>query len=99
MLKADDEDGQTTFPWVAKNAVSVSEAARILGLSAQMVRHLCNTGKLKHGRVFAGHGQRWLIRQDVLDYKANREVSKLLVDFFRPRTTVVRYSTAARRSG
>lgn len=44
MLKADDEDRQTTFPWVAKNAVSVSEAARILGLSAQMVRHLCNTG-------------------------------------------------------
>jgi excisionase family DNA binding protein len=88
---------QTTFPWMLKDAVSVSEAARILGLSAQMVRHLSNTGKLNHARIF-GRKDRLFSRQDVLELKSERELSKLLVDYFRPRTTTVRYATAARVS-
>jgi excisionase family DNA binding protein len=88
---------QATFPWMLKDAVSVSEAARILGLSAQMVRHLCNTGQLPHFRMF-GRRDRAFSRQDVLDLKASRELNKLIGDYFRPRTTTVRYATAARVS-
>lgn len=87
---------QITLPWVAKDVLSVTETAQLLGLSAQMVRHLCNTGKLPHTRLF-GHGVRVFQRQEVLDFKSNREVGKLMLEFFRPQSFTVRYARAARR--
>ena len=77
--------------------LSVSDAARELGLSAQMVRHLANTGKLRH--MLAGSkGVRLFDPEDVKELKVNREMSKLFAEFFAPKAFTVRYPTAARKS-
>jgi len=44
------EDGE-----VENRMISMSEAARILGVSAQTIRTWCSSGKMKHSRTPGGH--------------------------------------------
>jgi hypothetical protein len=88
---------QRTLPWIRTDLLSVSEVARKVGLSAQMVRVLCNTGQLAHVRL-GKRGDRFFAPEDVEDLALNRQVRDILTRSVRLDAGVsVRYPVAARR--
>lgn len=87
---------QKTFPWIGQDWLTVSEAARELGLSAQMVRVLCDTGKLDHFLLLRTK-LRAFTAESVARCKQERAEAAARRDAERERFTV-RYATAARRS-
>lgn len=68
---------QLELPFVLRDLLTVSQAARILDLSGQMVRLLADSGRLPHARV-GPDGHRYFQRQTVEALRQEREVAALL---------------------
>lgn len=87
---------QKTFPWIGADWLTVSDAARELCISAQMVRVLCDTGKLEHFLILRTK-VRAFTAESVARCKQARADAAEQREAQRERFTV-RYSTAAMRS-
>jgi excisionase family DNA binding protein len=83
---------QRPLPFLAGDLITVTEAARILNLSAQMVRLLANQGELDCLRL-GPDGHRYFDRACVEKYALERQVMQLMT-----RGRAVRVAYAARRS-
>jgi excisionase family DNA binding protein len=83
---------QRPLPFLAGDLITVTEAARILNLSAQMVRLLANQGELDCLRL-GPDGHRYFDRACVEKYALERQVMQLMT-----RGRGMRVAYAARRS-
>jgi excisionase family DNA binding protein len=83
---------QRPLPFLAGDLITVTEAARILNLSAQMVRVLANQKELDCLRL-GPDGHRYFDRACVEKYALERQVMRLMT-----RGRGMRVAYAARRS-
>ncbi len=83
---------QAPLPFLPRDLITVTQAARVLNLSAQMVRVLANQGELDCYRL-GPDGHRYFDRSCVEKYALQRQVMQLMT-----RGRSVRVAYAARRS-
>ena len=87
-----DASAQQPLPFLPADLITVTEAARILNLSAQMVRVLANKGEMDCLRL-GPDGHRYFSRACVERYALDRQVLQLMT-----RGRGMRVAYAARRS-